>query len=92
MSINPQQAYNVVVEADPEGQWSQRVLPGPDGVMVFPVDGVMVFPVDGDKQLVGEAPALVTATGVTFLPSDAEEWPSWFWRVCEDETAWVTVQ
>ena len=92
MSINPQQAYNVVVEADPEGQWSQRVLPGPDGVMVFPVDGEHHHPVDGDKQLVGEAPALVTATGVTFLPSDAEEWPSWFWRVCEDETAWVTVQ
>lgn len=84
MSINPQQAYNVVVESDPEGQWSQRVLPGPDGVLVFPSDR--------GKRLVGEAPALVTATGVTFLPSDAEEWPGWYWRVCEDETAWVTVQ
>lgn len=80
--ISPYEAYKMVVHDDRGTDWDPVVLPGPTGVMVFPVE-------DDSFVVTGEAPVFVTEGGLEYLPSNADVWPEWYWRSCEDEKAWV---
>lgn len=70
-------------EALPERLWSNRVVVYGDEAMVMPEETV--------PMVIGDAPAWVTPTEVVALSSNADTWPEWYWQVCEDDSAWVTV-